>query len=300
MLATIEIIANDTTALSTHVLPTKDQLERADVTLWDFLSPRIAAQHTRPVVDPVGDRRSTWWVLAELARRLGHDLAVPTGDDATDDAVLARIGAGGLPLRRPRRRPAGPRPSTTSRPSGWSATSTGSAAGGSPPSCSSTSSRGGARRARPRPAPAGAAPQLAARPTSATRRTSSSTRRTRRPPAWPTAQPVVVRERSQASCAARHGSTRAVRAGAVSVPHGHHDANVNLLTDKDDIDLVTGMARYSGIPSHRRAGGGAAVVRLTTSSGGTARCCSRASPAMIDSTSSTPDGRPRGGPGARS
>ena len=40
----------------------------------------------------------------------------------------------------------------------------------------------------------------------------------------------------------------AVRAGAVSVPHGHHDANVNLLTDKDDIDLVTGMARYSGIP----------------------------------------------------
>ena len=34
----------------------------------------------------------------------------------------------------------------------------------------------------------------------------------------------------------------------MSVPHGHHDANVNLLTDKDDIDLVTGMARYSGIP----------------------------------------------------
>ena len=25
-------------------------------------------------------------------------------------------------------------------------------------------------------------------------------------------------------------------------------ANVNLLTGKDDIDLVTGMARYSGVP----------------------------------------------------
>ncbi|HEU0172131.1 MAG TPA: molybdopterin-dependent oxidoreductase, partial [Acidimicrobiales bacterium] len=72
--ATIEIIGNDTTALSTHVLPTKDQLERADVTLWDHLSPRVAAQHTPAVVDPVGDRRSTWWVLAELGRRLGHDL----------------------------------------------------------------------------------------------------------------------------------------------------------------------------------------------------------------------------------
>ena len=66
VLATIEIIANDTTALSTHVLPTKDQLERADVTLWDFLSPRVAAQHTpaggrprgRPAVDVVGAGRA--------------------------------------------------------------------------------------------------------------------------------------------------------------------------------------------------------------------------------------------------
>ena len=49
--ATIEIIGNDTTALSTHVLPTKDQLERADVTLWDALLPRVAAQHT-----PAGGR----------------------------------------------------------------------------------------------------------------------------------------------------------------------------------------------------------------------------------------------------
>ena len=39
-----------------------------------------------------------------------------------------------------------------------------------------------------------------------------------------------------------------VRRGAVSVPHGHAAANVNLLTSKDDIDLVTGMTRYSGVP----------------------------------------------------
>ena len=39
-----------------------------------------------------------------------------------------------------------------------------------------------------------------------------------------------------------------IRRGAVSVPHGHADANVNLLTSKDDIDLVTGMTRYSGVP----------------------------------------------------
>ena len=96
--ATIEIIANDTTAISTHVLPTKDQLERADVTLWDFLSPRVAAQHTAAIVDPVGDRRSTWWVLAELGRRLGYDLADTRDQQLTDDVMLAKISKRG---RRP-------------------------------------------------------------------------------------------------------------------------------------------------------------------------------------------------------
>src|SRR5262249_26844133 len=91
VLATIEIIANETTALSTHVLPTKDQLERADVTLWDTLVPRVAVQHTPALVDPVGERRSTWWVLAELARRLGHELADTRAESSTDDAMLARV-----------------------------------------------------------------------------------------------------------------------------------------------------------------------------------------------------------------
>jgi hypothetical protein len=34
----------------------------------------------------------------------------------------------------------------------------------------------------------------------------------------------------------------------VSIPHGHQGANVNRLTSKDEIDLPTGMARYSGVP----------------------------------------------------
>jgi anaerobic selenocysteine-containing dehydrogenase len=40
----------------------------------------------------------------------------------------------------------------------------------------------------------------------------------------------------------------AMRAGAMSIPHGHKGANVNVLTCKDQIDLPTGMAQYSGIP----------------------------------------------------
>ena len=138
--ATIEIIANYTTAISTHVLPTKDQLERADVTLWDFLSPRVAAQHTPAVVEPVGDRRSTWWVLAELGRRLGYDLATTTGDDATDEAACPAS----------RTRPDAPttssrsdgwaKPATTSPPRGSTPTSNGWGDGGLRHNCSSTSS----------------------------------------------------------------------------------------------------------------------------------------------------------------
>ncbi len=78
VLATLEILPTGTTALSTHVLPTKGQLERADVTLWDILATNVSAQHTPAVVAPVGERRSTWWILAELGRRLGHSLV---GDD---------------------------------------------------------------------------------------------------------------------------------------------------------------------------------------------------------------------------
>jgi formylmethanofuran dehydrogenase subunit D len=38
-----------------------------------------------------------------------------------------------------------------------------------------------------------------------------------------------------------------IRPGVVSVPHGHEHANVNYLTDTQEVDPLTGMARYSGI-----------------------------------------------------
>ncbi len=39
-----------------------------------------------------------------------------------------------------------------------------------------------------------------------------------------------------------------MRRGAVSVPHGHEHANVNVLTSHQQADPLTGMARYSGVP----------------------------------------------------
>jgi formylmethanofuran dehydrogenase subunit D len=59
--------------------------------------------------------------------------------------------------------------------------------------------------------------------------------------------PVVVRT-DRGELTGRAKVDTAIRRGVVSVPHGHHAANVNLLTDKDVVDPVTGMVRYSGVP----------------------------------------------------
>ena len=128
--ATTEIINNETTELATHVLPTKDPLERPDITIHDILSSRVSVQHTAAVVDPVGERRSMWWVFAELGRRLGYDLStLGNPDSSTDDDVLAVLLAGaraqvrrggGHGLGRGRSRSYPPRGSTTTS-RGWAA-----------------------------------------------------------------------------------------------------------------------------------------------------------------------------------
>ncbi len=40
---------------------------------------------------------------------------------------------------------------------------------------------------------------------------------------------------------------RGMRKGVCSIPHGHLHTNVNNLTNTDDIDLLGGMALYSGV-----------------------------------------------------
>ena len=246
--ATIEIITNDTTAISTHVLPTKDQLERADVTLWDFLSPRVAAQHTAAIVDPVGDRRSTWWVLAELGRRLGYDLADTSDQQLTDDVMLAKISKRGR------------RPFEQLVADGWVEVDHDLPA----PWVDQHVARLGGWRLAPRLL----VDQLAALdhpdalvlvPRRQIRHLNSQFDYLGEP------AEVMVHPHDAAAAhvadgeavvvRSAHGELTgiarvdpSIRSGAVSVPHGHQGANVNLLTSKDTIDPVTGMARYSGIP----------------------------------------------------
>ena len=246
--ATIEIIANATTAISTHVLPTKDQLERADVTLWDFLSPRVAAQHTPAVVDPVGDRRSSWWVLAELGRRLGYELADTTGEDATDDARLAKITAR---ARCPfdelvahgwaevdHEVPAPWVDAHVERLGGWRLAPqllVDQLAALDLPDTLVLVPRRQVRHLNSQFDYLGEAAEVVVHPDDAAAA------------AVVDGAPVVVRSaHGELVGIAKVDPT--IRAGAVSVPHGHQSANVNQLTSRDALDPITGMARYSGIP----------------------------------------------------
>jgi anaerobic selenocysteine-containing dehydrogenase len=245
VLVTTEILPNETTALSTHVLPTKGQLERPDITMWDFLAPRISAQHTHAVVSPVGERRSMWWVLAEIGRRLGHEL-VDVG--ATDDTLLAQVGSG-VRGGYDELVDAGWAESPIELPAPW---------------VDSHIDRVGGWRLAPRllleqldavraPAP------LVLVPRRQLSRLNSQLDFLDEAPEViihpDDAAAAGVADNAPLAVRSEHGELTgvakvdaAVRRGAVSVPHGHAGANVNLLTSKDDIDPLTGMTRYSGIP----------------------------------------------------
>jgi anaerobic selenocysteine-containing dehydrogenase len=245
VLATTEILPNETTALSTHVLPTKDQLERPDVTLWDILAPRVSAQHTPAVVSPVGERRAMWWVLAELGRRLGHELA---DTSATDEAMLAQV-SGGVRggyeelvangwAEAPRELPAPWIERHVERMGGWRLAPrllVEQLDALRPPSPLVLVPRRQMRRLNSQLEFLGAAAEVVIHPDDAAAAGLSND------------QPLIVRS-AHGELSGVTKVNPSIRRGAVSVPHGHAGANVNLLTSKDDIDLVTGMTRYSGVP----------------------------------------------------
>jgi anaerobic selenocysteine-containing dehydrogenase len=115
VLAVIDVMANELTEIATHALPAAAMFERTDmVGGW--------SQHMgyAPQVVPTGgDRRKTWWMLAQLGERLGFEVIDGIDPDtATDEDVLKHFGATG-------RRPpedliaAGPRGFVLPRSYGW-------------------------------------------------------------------------------------------------------------------------------------------------------------------------------------
>ena len=82
VLAIVDVADNDLTEIATHVLPATGQLERADVTLAELTALRSGLQSTRSIVEPVADRRPVWWMFAALSRAMGR--ATPDGVDPND------------------------------------------------------------------------------------------------------------------------------------------------------------------------------------------------------------------------
>ncbi|MBS1677493.1 MAG: molybdopterin-dependent oxidoreductase [Actinobacteria bacterium] len=98
-LVVIDVVETETTRLATHLLPATGQLERADLDPVDFFGMRPVLQLTDAVVAPRARRRSVWWILAQLGRRLGVEV-MPGGLDveaATDLDVLRALHGGAEP-----------------------------------------------------------------------------------------------------------------------------------------------------------------------------------------------------------
>lgn len=273
VLASFDIIAGETTELSTHVLPVKDQLERPDATFWDFLSPEVDARYTPAVVEPRGERRSVWWVLAEIGRRLGHELFPELDPTASDDDIIAlRMSNARASFEELAGR--GYVRSEGERDDGWFDRHVRRLGGlrlapeimveqlasfdGVEDDALVLVPRRQPRRFNAQLGYLGDRPDILVHPDDARR--------------------AGVTDRAEAWVRSAYGELRGVvridpllRKGAVSIPQGYDAPNVNQLTSKDDVDPITGMPRFSGTPvslspveteRQREAGSRQAISRL--------------------------------------
>jgi anaerobic selenocysteine-containing dehydrogenase len=249
-LATIEIAATPTTAISTHVFPAKDQLERADLPYaLDGAYPAIATQYTGPIVAPPPDVRSYWWTLAQLGKRLGIELVPGLDPDAaTDEDVIGMIAARArLDIEALR---AGELVVAEPVAIGW---------------LQKRVDRIGGWRLAPRELVAQLAEmqppaELVLIPRRQHHHINSRIMDPRDQPAIlvseEDAMRVQLRDGARAVVRSPHGQIegvvridRTLPRGVMNVPHGFAGAyNVNQLTSCDDVDPLTGMPRMSGLP----------------------------------------------------
>lgn len=248
----------DMTELATHVFAAAGPLERADLPHFsDCLAPTLAAQYT-PAVVPVGaDRRPAWWPLAALGERLGASI-LPQGaslETVTDDDLLRlRI----RPSARATFDELKAAPTALvddDRSLGW---------------VERNILPDGRWNLAPEPLLAqleevGEAPPLVLIPRRLWRRVNSYGRDLpsvleREPanvlvhPADAAAAGVADGERVRVESAfgaltAVAKVDDAIRRGAVAIPHGLADPNVStLLSASENVDPLTGMPTYSGVP----------------------------------------------------
>ncbi len=258
VLVVADVVRNEITDLATHVAPCAGQLERADVTLGvDQYLPAVAAQYTPAVLKPAKQRRELWFILAKLLEQLGHQ-AIPDGraaDDCTaEDLIEIALQSSEADLGELMRAPTAVM--AHEAVFGWVRRS--------------VEKRGGWRVAPAEltallseaPDPAG----LQLIPRRQLKHFNSQLVGTVDLPSGQDeprvlvnpadAAGVEVAEGDRVEVASPYGSVRAVvhldpdiRPGALSLPHGFADVNVNLLTTSaDGVDVLTGMPSFSGVP----------------------------------------------------
>ncbi|MCB2074024.1 MAG: molybdopterin-dependent oxidoreductase [Novosphingobium sp.] len=255
VMATFDVRPTRTTDASTHILPTKDQLERADMTyVTDMYFPVISTQYTPAMVEPVGDRKAYWWVLGQLGKRMGVDFFPGLDvDTATDDTVMAYITRDSEldfeQLRSARH---------VSRPPvfGWVQRYVDEKIGGwrlaPSPLLEQLEGLGALEGAEP------AAFTLIPRRQRYHENSKMLDLRDK-PYVYlneADAQTVGVAEGAKVRVSNANGSVErfvkiddTLRRGAINVPHGWSDEiNVNRLTGTQDVDSISGMVRYSGLP----------------------------------------------------
>jgi anaerobic selenocysteine-containing dehydrogenase len=256
VLAVVDVVHHELTAMATHVLPAAGQLERADLPMLEQYAFGNGIQFTEAVVAPGARRRPTWWIMAQLGRRLDLDvLGGGLDPDGCDDVTLLR------------------RLAATSR-GGADAIVVAGARGIVMPSVYGwvhDALADGCWRVAPEPLVeelavlhAGAGPALALVPhremraMNSARYTADDAARTRPPrlvvhPDDATAaslqdgDAVRVATQSGALDAVTHVDEH-IRRGAVTLTHGWTAPNVAELTSAtDDLDPQTGMVRQSGL-----------------------------------------------------
>lgn len=256
-----EIIANETSDYATHILPTKDVLERAEFSRWDTLNWNVALQYSEALVPVMGERRSGWWVVSQIMRRSGlpvpDHVPIDDGEPGADEVMLAshfttgsRCNFAELKASRYVERelefPAAWVDAHIERIGGWrlapqrlieqwSQMCAADEAMLGQPKPLVFSSRRQRRKMNAQLDFLGSENNALLHPEDAASRGISDGERVR-----------AYNANGEIALIARIDP--GMRRGVVSIAHGHLDGNINKLTSKAAIDPISGMALYSGVP----------------------------------------------------
>lgn len=248
--------------LCTHVLPTKDTVERPEITRWDMLRWNLSMEYSAPLVKPMGERRSAWWVISQFMSRA--DLPVPDhvlDDDrveGADDFMLSQLFS---PMARctfeelkakryvefPQEHPDPLYDKRLERAGGykvvadelleqWSRHRDADEAALGKPKPLVYSSRRQFKQMNDTMTFLSESHNVILHPDTAAEHGIEDGQKVR-----------VYNERGEIFLTAK--LERTMRKGVCSISHTHPaEGNVNFLTSADDVDLLTGMAHYSGVP----------------------------------------------------